>query len=131
MPESVSDRPTSSHEYIFLLAKNKKYYYDHESVMEKTDDIKYPKRNKRDVWQTRVASYSEAHFATFPMELITPCIKAGSPEGGLVLDPFMGSGTVAEAAKRLSRNYTGCELNPEYHKIINNRLKQEELFHAR
>ena len=128
MPESCTDRPTMSHEYIFLFAKNKKYYYDHESIMERTVGIEYPKRNKRDVWNVKVASYPEAHCATFPMELISPCIKAGSPEGGLVLDPFMGSGTVAHTAKRLSRKYTGCELNPDYHKIINNRLKQQELF---
>ena len=128
MPESCTDRPTMSHEYIFLFAKNQKYYYDHESVMESTVGTEYAKRNKRDVWNVKVASYPEAHCATFPMELITPCIKAGSPEGGLVLNPFMGSGTVAKAAKQLSRRYTGCELNLEYWKIIQNRLKQEELF---
>ena len=128
MPQSCTDRPTMSHEYIFLFAKNQKYYYDHESVMESTVGTEYAKRNKRDVWNVKVASYPEAHCATFPMELITPCIKAGSPEGGLVLDPFMGSGTVAKAAKQLSRRYTGCELNLEYWKIIQNRLKQEELF---
>ena len=128
MPESCTDRPTMSHEYIFLFAKNQKYYYDHESVMESTVGTEYAKRNKRDVWNVKVASSPEAHCATFPMELITPCIKAGSPEGGLVLDPFMGSGTVAKAAKQLSRRYTGCELNLEYWKIIQNRLKQEELF---
>jgi len=128
MPESCTDRPTMSHEYLFLFAKNQKYYYDHESIMEQTIGTEYAKRNKRDVWNIKVASYPEAHCATFPMELITPCIKAGSPEGGLVLDPFMGSGTVAQAAKQLSRSYTGCELNPDYYKIINNRLKQQELF---
>ena len=128
MPESCTDRPTMSHEHIFLFAKNQRYYYDHESIMERTVGVEYPKRNKRDVWNVKVASYPEAHCATFPMELITPCIKAGSPEGGLVLDPFMGSGTVAQAAKQLSRKYTGCELNPDYYKIINNRLKQQELF---
>jgi site-specific DNA-methyltransferase (cytosine-N4-specific) len=128
MPESCTDRPTMSHEYIFLFAKNQRYYYDHESIMERTVGVEYPKRNKRDVWNIKVASYPEAHCATFPMELISPCIKAGSPEGGLVLDPFMGSGTVAQAAKQLSRKYTGCELNPDYYKIINNRLKQQELF---
>ena len=128
MPESCTDRPTMSHEYLFLFAKNQKYYYDHESIMEKTVGTEYTKRNKRDVWSVKVASYPEAHCATFPIELISPCIKSGSPEGGLVLDPFMGSGTVAQTAKQLSRNYTGCELNPDYHKIINNRLRQGELF---
>ncbi len=136
MPESVTDRPTTSHEYIFLFAKNQQYYYDHKSIREKLlprhlrMNNDYEHRNKRDVWITGVASYPGAHFATFPMKLIIPCIQAGSPEGGLVLDPFMGSGTVAEAAKQYGRFYTGVELNPEYHKIINNRLKQEELFHA-
>jgi len=132
IPESVKDRPTSSHEHIFLFSKQPKYYYDFESVKEKIINLDnnggYEHRNKRDVWSVRVASYPGSHCATFPMELITPCIKAGSPEGGLVLDPFMGSGTVAEAAKKLSRRYTGCELNLEYWKIINNRLKQGELF---
>ena len=132
IPESVKDRPTSSHEHIFLFSKQPKYYYDFESIKEKIINLDnnggYEHRNKRDVWSIRVASYPGSHCATFPMELITPCIKAGSPEGGLVLDPFMGSGTVAEAAKKLSRKYTGCELNPEYYKIIENRLKQKELF---
>jgi len=132
IPESVKDRPTSSHEHIFLFSKQPKYYYDFESVKEKIINLDnnggYEHRNKRDVWSVRVASYPGSHCATFPMELITPCIKAGSPKRGLVLDPFMGSGTVAEAAKKLGRRYTGCELNLEYWKIINNRLKQGELF---
>jgi DNA modification methylase len=72
--------------------------------------------------------YRGAHFATFPIDLIIPCIQAGSPKGGLVLDPFMGSGTVAFVSKRLGRDYTGVELNPDYHKIIYERTKQEELF---
>ena len=132
IPESIKDRPTSSHEHIFLFSKQPKYYYDFESVKEKITNIEnnggYEYRNKRDVWSVRVASYPGAHFATFPIELIIPCIKAGSPKGGLVLDPFMGSGTVAEAAKSYGRFYTGVELNPEYHKIIHNRTKQQELF---
>ena len=132
IPESVKDRPTSSHEHIFLFSKQPKYYYDFESVKEKIENLDnnggYEHRNKRDVWSVRVASYPGSHCATFPMELIVPCIKAGSPEGGLVLDPFMGSGTVAEVAKRLSRRYTGCELNLEYWKIIQKRTKQKELF---
>lgn len=132
IPESVKDRPTSSHEHIFLFSKQPKYYFDSESIKEKIENLDnnggYEHRNKRDVWSVRVASYPGSHCATFPMELITPCIKAGSPEGGLVLDPFMGTGTVAEAAKKLSRKYTGCELNLEYWKIIQNRLKQQELF---
>jgi len=132
IPESVKDRPTSSHEHIFLFSKQPKYYFDSESIKEKIENLDnnggYEHRNKRDVWSVRVASYPGSHCATFPMELIIPCIKAGSPEGGLVLDPFMGTGTVAEAAKKLSRRYTGCELNLEYWKIIQNRLKQQELF---
>ena len=88
----------------------------------------YEKRNKRSVWTVPTKPYSGAHFATFPPELITPCIKAGSREGGIVLDPFMGSGTIAEYSKRLGRLYTGVELNEEYHALINERTSQMEMF---
>ena len=131
MPESVKDRPTNATEHIFLFSKNPLYYYDHEAIMEDavTEDYSEEgKRNKRNVWKVRAAMYRGAHFATFPVELITPCVLAGCPQGGLVLDPFMGSGTVAYVAKKFGRNYTGVELNPDYHKIIHERTKQEELF---
>jgi DNA modification methylase len=152
MPESVTDRCTKSHEYIFLLSKSAKYYYDHEAVKyeafgnvfngsskirEKVDvgggnqgnglSVKEPIgfANKRSVWTVTTKPFSEAHFATFPEDLIVDCIKAGSPEGGLILDPFMGAGTTALVARKLNRNYIGFELNKEYIKIAENRLRNE------
>lgn len=146
MPESVTDRCTKSHEYIFLLSKSQKYYFDHEAIQEKA---KYPfdnrgergdsrrgtqmnsmsgqtgeMRNKRDVWEVNTKPCKEAHFATYPFELIKPCILAGCPENGIVLDPFMGSGTTAIVARSLNRNYLGIELNPEYIKIAHKRLEK-------
>lgn len=144
LPESVTDRCTKSHEYIFLMSKSQKYYFDYEAIQEKA---KYPNdnrgsrgdsrrgtdmnsvsgvtgemRNKRDVWCVNTKPCSEAHFATYPFELIKPCILAGCPENGIVLDPFMGSGTTAIVARSLNRNYIGVELNPEYIKIAQKRL---------
>ena len=182
MPESVTDRCTKSHEYIFLLSKSQRYYFDYEAIQEEatgydgrkdtmmkgskkydtqimpnqsvqsmakngherwkfkskncqcdgqqpnseagiTDDV-YPVRNKRDVWQVNTKPCKEAHFATYPFELIKPCILAGCPENGIVLDPFMGSGTTAIVARSLNRNYLGVELNPEYIKIAHKRLEK-------
>lgn len=160
MPESVTDRCTKSHEYIFLLSKSKKYYYDYEAIKEQAisdgprggnllnDTNKGPNggherwigerkndwgengRNKRSVWTVATKPFSEAHFATFPEELINPCVLAGSPEGGLVYDPFMGAGTTAYVAKKLGRHFLGSELNPEYIKIANKRVYsiEESLF---
>lgn len=214
MPESVTDRCTKSHEYIFLLSKSKKYYFDSESIMEacadqertnyqsgsrtygenkdrndndfgerskvwkprvkkghkfggnkygKNDDRhfntysgndyvprtknvqydgqrqnsfhlsreagipdeEYTVRNKRDVWVVPVKPNREAHFATYPEELITPCVLAGCPEGGVVLDPFMGSGTTGIVARKLGRKYIGFELNPEYQKMATRRIFNE------
>jgi DNA modification methylase len=211
MPESVTDRCTKAHEYIFLLSKSKKYYFDHEAIMEPikdasirrliqdieqqegssrvpgksngnmkavrfggnkygdNDDPKYktksgkgwmPKRkgdsqsdkiglngsnfkhhknfltadgellhgsmaNKRSVWTVTTKPFKEAHFATFPEDLISPCILSGCPEDGIVLDPFMGSGTTALVARKLNRNYIGFELNKEYIKIANRRMISE------
>ena len=160
MPESVTDRCTKSHEYIFLLSKSQKYYFDYESIMEPCADQERnnfqsgsranginkdrndndlgersktwkPKtidnqkvRNKRDVWEVNTKPCKEAHFATYPFELIKPCILAGCPENGIVLDPFMGSGTTAIVARSLNRNYLGVELNPEYIKIAHKRLEK-------
>jgi len=160
MPESVTDRPTKSHEYIFLMSKSERYYYDAESIMEKSNyvwnsakstlaangiknvqlnktgqrrtagadtfhrDEDRTGRNKRTVWSVATQSFSEAHFATFPPNLIKPCILAGCPEGGIVLDPFMGAGTTAVVCANLGRNYIGIELNPEYVHIANERIKQ-------
>jgi site-specific DNA-methyltransferase (cytosine-N4-specific) len=122
MPESVKDRPTRSHEYIFMFSKNERYYYDHETVKEDRDDGK-GKRNRRSVWDVNTDPFKEAHFATFPPKLIEPCILAGSRVGDYVLDPFFGSGTVGVVCERLRRNYVGIELQPEYIQIATRRLK--------
>tara|TARA_Y100001970_G_scaffold282382_1_gene395129 strand:+ start:21190 stop:22167 length:978 start_codon:yes stop_codon:yes gene_type:complete len=151
MPESVKDRCTKSHEYIFLLSKNKNYYYDHESIKEKavgqrwggntpinmnnTKDTNntfsgltrprkmvYDKKNKRSVWKVTTKPYKDAHFAVYPPELIEPCILAGSRKGDIILDPFMGSGTTAMVAKQLGRYYIGCELNEDYRELIEKRV---------
>lgn len=133
MPESVADRCTKSHEYIFLLAKSPKYYFDHEAIQEPAtgyDDEKTPIRNKRDVWTVNVKGDPEAHFATYPTKLIKPCILAGAPSDGLVLDPFMGSGTTARVARECNRHFVGFELNPEYMKIIERKIVTEgDLFY--
>lgn len=122
-PESVKDRPTQAHEYIFLFTKSEKYYYDYLAIQEATND-NAAKRNKRSVWSVNTEPYREAHFAVFPPALVAPCIQAGSPIGGHVLDPFFGSGTVGETSLRLQRNCTGVELNPEYADIANRRLSK-------
>lgn len=170
MPESVTDRCTKSHEYIFMLSKSQRYYYDHEaiktppkesSIQRWSQDIdgqngsdRVPGKtkrghsrrhagfndrwdkmtlseqqsmgaNKRSVWTVATKPFSEAHFATFPPELIVDCIKAGCPENGIVFDPFMGAGTTALVARKLNRNYIGRELNPEYIKISDRRMEKE------
>lgn len=153
MPESVQDRCTKSHEYIFLLSKSSKYYYDHESIKDpvkqdwgtrdRTDgkyhnegsglqphsglEKSYEMANKRSVWSVNTKPYAGAHFAVFPTELIEPCIMAGAPAGGIVLDPFMGSGTTAQVAQSLGRQYLGCELNHDYKPLQNKRLAQQSL----
>jgi DNA modification methylase len=156
MPESVQDRCTKAHEYIFLMSKSQKYYYDHEAIKEplkgepetrdknaegyqadysKGDRFSKGERvfgadgmaNKRSVWSVPVKPYTGAHFAVFPSELIEPCILAGAPVGGIVLDPFMGSGTTAQVAQDLGRQYIGCELNPTYEKLQNKRTAQTSL----
>ena len=149
MPESVKDRCTKSHEYIFLLSKNKKYYYDNEAIKEPVkqdwgtrDRTKgkyhnpgtglaphsglsksYDRKNKRSVWSVTNKPYKGAHFACFPPDLIEPCILAGSREGDIILDPFMGSGTTAMVAKQHDRSYIGCELHEDYGSLIQKRLK--------
>lgn len=151
MPESVTDRCTKSHEYIFLLSKSQKYYYDQDAIKTRTiepekirsDSIKtfptkfingirntkiaYEMSNKRSVWTVETMPYSEAHFATFPEKLIVPCIKAGSPEGGIVLDPFMGAGTTALVSHKLNRNYLGCDINSEYCTLAEKRIKPHKM----
>lgn len=186
MPESVTDRCTKSHEYIFLFSKKPKYYFDHEAIQEPasfstyqrlsqdidnqegsytpskgngkmkavgyrlgstkygdSDDPHYQNksgkewypqeedgiivRNKRDVWSVTTKPCREAHFATFPEDLIEPCILAGCPIGGAVLDPFFGSGTTGRVAKKLNRHYIGIELNPEYIEISSRRTNNVQM----
>jgi site-specific DNA-methyltransferase (cytosine-N4-specific) len=130
-PESVKDRPIRSHEHIFLLAKNEKYYYDREATKEKANGVK---RYKRSVWSINTEAFKEAHFATFPPTLIEPCILAGSHPSDYVLDPFFGSGTVGMVAKKLGRKFIGIEIHPEYIDMAKKRtefvpqLSLEELF---
>lgn len=178
MPESVKDRCTKSHEYIFLLSKSERYYFNSEAIKEPAvgfdnslpagsrgtlrpnsrlrkgnarsfrgggaytagrafhngtetcrethgnTENKTGLRNKRDVWSISTQGYKGAHFATFPEKLIEPCVLAGCKENGLVLDPFIGSGTTAVVAKKHGRNYIGIELNEEYAKMANGRIKK-------
>ena len=147
MPESVRDRCTKSHEYIFLLSKSKKYYYNNEAIKEPAKDWgtrdrsngkyhnegtglqphtgltkSYRTKNKRSVWTITSKPYKGAHFATFPPDLIEPCILAGSEEGDIILDPFLGSGTTAMVAKKNSRAYIGCELHKDYASLQTERI---------
>ena len=158
MPESVEDRCTKAHEYIFLLSKKPHYHYDHEAIKEplaassvsrlqqdvvsqvgstranggeKTNgnmkavgDLSSGLKNKRSVWTVNTKGYKGAHFAVYPEELITPCVLAGCPKNGTVFDPFTGSGTTAVVALKHGRNYIGTELNPEYVKIAEDRIKE-------
>ena len=150
MPESVRDRCTKAHEYIFLLSKSRNYYYDNEAIKEPAKDWgtrdrtngkyhnpgtglqphsgltkSYEKRNKRSVWSINKKPYKGAHFATYPEELIEPCILAGSEKGDTIIDPFMGSGTTAMVAKTHGRHYLGCELHEDYGKLIQKRLNSK------
>ena len=149
MPESVRDRCTKAHEYIFLFSKQKNYFYDNEAIKEPAKDWgtrdrtngkyhnegtglqphsgltkSYEKKNKRSVWTVTKKPYKGAHFATYPPDLIEPCIKAGSEVGDIVLDPFMGSGTTAAVAKSLGRDYIGCELHEDYGNLIKKRVEE-------
>lgn len=148
MPEAVKDRCTKSHEYLFLLSKSARYYFDADAIKEPARSDNRPhmvhhhriengtyrekycdyeitpsdKRNKRDVWTVAVRPSGTNHFATFPEELIRDCILAGSPSGGVILDPFMGTGTTARVARMLNRNFVGFELNSEYIPIIEKKI---------
>ena len=165
MPESVTDRCTKAHEYVFLLAKSERYYYDAEAVKEENAEAyRVPRqiirrsvcktpiepatgnpmrtqaayhepgkdaglysgkgRNRRSVWTISTKPYSGAHFAVMPPDLVEPCIKAGCPEGGTVLDPFAGSGTTLAVAAEQGRNAIGCELNPEYIALAKKRIRE-------
>lgn len=122
-PESVRDRPTRAHEYLFLLSKSQDYYYDRQAVMEASNGN--GRRNRRTVWSVPTEAYPDAHFATFPPALVAPCIKAGAKSGGIVLDPFFGAGTVGLTCAQLGRKYVGIELNPEYAELARSRLYGE------
>lgn len=120
-PESVKDRVTVSHEYLFMFSKSETYYFNQEAIKEPTADGKGLK-NKRTVWQINTEPCKEAHFAVFPRALVRPCILAGSPKGGLVLDPFLGSGTVGIVAIETGRRCVGIEVKSDYIKIAKERL---------
>lgn len=120
-PESVKDRPTRSHEFVFLMTKSKDYYYDHQSIMEPSLDKEKP-RNRRSVWAINTEPSKEAHFAMFPPKLVQLCIEAGSPKDSVVLDPFFGAGTVGVVAMNLGRDCVGIELKEEYAAIAERRL---------
>lgn len=120
IPESVKDRPTKVHEYVFLLTKSERYLYNHEAVRQPASNGSM--KNLRSVWPINTQAFPDAHFATFPPALVAPCILAGSCEGGLVLDPFFGSGTVGEVCADHGRNFVGLELNPAYSAIQEKRL---------
>jgi site-specific DNA-methyltransferase (adenine-specific) len=121
MPESVKDRPIRSHEYLFMLTKSERYHYNHAAVKESTDDGK-GKRSRRTVWNVNTKAFSGAHFATFPPELIRPCVLASTEPGDFVLDPFFGSGTVGLVSQEENRQYVGIELNPDYVRMAASRL---------
>jgi len=154
MPESVEDRCTKAHEYIFMLSKKSHYYYNHVAIKEDAVGVPHSpgnknvtqpkekgardpaldpdrvwasdgKKNKRSVWTVNTKGYKGAHFAVYPKKLIEPCILAGCPVGGTVFDPFTGSGTTAVVALENGRNFVGTELNPEYVKIAEARIKEE------
>jgi len=159
MPESVTDRCTKSHEYVFLMSKSAKYYFDAEAIKEKAtvgckdtdflpnsekDKSDFTKikscatgasfnnrtgkiidtRNRRSVWTITTQPFKEAHFAVFPPDLIKPMILAGCPTGGVVLDPFVGSGTTAIVARKLGRHFVGIELNEKYKQMAERRVAE-------
>jgi site-specific DNA-methyltransferase (adenine-specific) len=111
MPESVKDRPTRAHEYVFMLTKDERYSYFPEAVMEVAEQ---GRRNRRTVWSINTAPSVGAHVASFPKELVEPCLLASTQPDDFVLDPFFGVGTVGLVAKQLKRRFVGIELNPEY-----------------
>ena len=125
MPESVRDRCTKAHEYIFLLSKSQHYYFDNNAIKEPVSDVgNIETRNRRSVWTVTTQPYKGAHFATYPPNLIRPCIMAGCPVDGTVLDPFGGSGTTAAVANEEGRNAILCELNPDYIPLIQERINK-------
>ena len=120
MPESVKDRPTRSHEYLFMFTRDEQYFYNRTEIMESSAT---GTRNRRTVWNIPTKAFAGAHFATFPQELVEPCVLASTKPGDFVLDPFFGSGTAGLVAQRLDRKYIGIELNPEYVALAAERLE--------
>jgi DNA modification methylase len=153
MPESVQDRCTKAHEYIFLLTKKSHYYFDNKAIKEPVKDDwgtrdrtngkyhnegsgliphsglekSYEMANKRSVWTVNTKPYKGAHFAVYPEELIEPCVLASTKVGDVILDPFFGSGTTGQVAQNLGRKWIGCELNKDYEDLQNERVKQQGL----
>jgi DNA modification methylase len=138
MPESVTDRPSRAHEYVFLITKGERYYYDANAIREplSPNTVRKPRldvdgnpvgANKRSVWTVTSEPFLGAHFATFPTALVKPMVLAGCPVGGMVLDPFAGSGTTLLVAKELGRRAIGIELNPDYCSMAVKRLRQDVL----
>lgn len=121
-PESVKDRPTRAHEYVFLFSKSADYYYDYKAVQEPAIGSKNNRRNRRSVWKINTKPYSGAHFATFPEELVLLCLKAGSKREDYVLDPFCGSGTVGKVCKTTGRKFVGIELKQDYVDLARTRI---------
>ncbi|MBX9910312.1 MAG: site-specific DNA-methyltransferase [Beijerinckiaceae bacterium] len=119
MPESVKDRPTRSHEYVFMLSKSERYYYNNDAIRDPNG------RNRRSVWDVHTQPFSGAHFATFPPQLIEPCVVSSTRKGDIILDPFFGSGTVGLVADQLGRRYAGIEINPSYALLAARRLSAE------
>jgi site-specific DNA-methyltransferase (adenine-specific) len=170
VPSSVKNRPTTDHEYVFLFAKSKDYYYDVDAIREphvtfspesrmkggrghfgkengtpeqgkyagssnlhsgRWDRMFHPLgRNRRTVWEIPLSKYRDAHFAVFPEKLVELCVLAGCPQGGVVLDPFIGSGTTAVVAQRLGRRFVGIDSNPKYCEMAEKRIRQPTLFSA-
>lgn len=122
MPESVRDRCTRSHEYVFLLSKGQKYYFNADAISETARHHNEGNRNKRDVWSVPTGGFKSDHVAVFPEKLVEPCVLAGCPVGGVVLDPFSGSGTTGAVAKRLGRDFVGVEINPQYRRMAIERI---------
>lgn len=121
-PESVKDRPTRSHEYVFLFSKSERYYYDYQAIMEPAADAKQKSKNRRTVWNINTEPYPGSHFAVYPRNLARLCVSAGSRENGRVLDPFFGSGTTGVVCNELDRSCIGIELNKEYAELARQRL---------
>lgn len=121
-PESVKDRPTRSHEYLFLFSKSEKYYYDWRAIMEPASDHKQKSKNRRTVWNITTEPYPGSHFAVYPRALVRLCVAAGSRGNGRVLDPFFGSGTTGVVCNELGRYCVGIELNTEYAELARERL---------